>query len=160
MLHILAGLGGLAGERRQFERAARLLGVVAALADAVGVPLQPAEQTQFDSDVAAIRAALSDATFSEEWEAGRSLPLEAAVAEALEGADPALSANPFQSPGLSDRELDVLRLLAKGMSDREISEALFISRGTATTHVKNIRTKLGVHSRGAAVAYAVRHGLV
>jgi DNA-binding CsgD family transcriptional regulator len=61
--------------------------------------------------------------------------------------------------GLSDRELDVLRLLVRGMSDREIGAALFISPGTATTHVRNIRRKLGVRSRGAAAAHAVRHGI-
>jgi DNA-binding CsgD family transcriptional regulator len=52
----------------------------------------------------------------------------------------------------------VLRLLVRGLSDREIGAALFISPRTATTHVRNIRGKLGVHSRGAAAAYAVRHG--
>jgi DNA-binding CsgD family transcriptional regulator len=46
------------------------------------------------------------------------------------------------------------------MSDREIAAGLFISPGTVMTHVKHIHTKLGVHSRGAAVAYAVRHGLL
>jgi DNA-binding CsgD family transcriptional regulator len=61
--------------------------------------------------------------------------------------------------GLSDREIEVLRWLVMGMSDREIAAALFISPGTATTHVRNIRGKLGVRSRGAAAAYAVRHGI-
>jgi non-specific serine/threonine protein kinase len=158
ILDSLAGLGGLAVERRQFERAARLLGAAAALADAIGAPLQPAEQTQFDHDVAAVRAALPVAAFSRALTAGRSLPLDAAVAEALEGAGAAYPVS--LNHGLSDRELDVLRLIAKGMSDREIAAALFISPGTVMTHVKHIRTKLGVHSRGAAAAYAVRHGLV
>jgi non-specific serine/threonine protein kinase len=157
ILDSLAGLGGLAVERRQFERAARLLGAAAALADALGVPLQPAEQAQFDHDVAAVRAALPVAAFSRAWETGRSQPLDAAVAEVLAGVGSAVPANP--NHGLSDRELDVLRLLAKGMSDREIGAALFISPKTAMTHVKHILAKLGVHSRGAAVAYAIRHGL-
>jgi DNA-binding CsgD family transcriptional regulator len=61
--------------------------------------------------------------------------------------------------GLSRRELEVLRLLTLGQSDHEIASALFISRDTASTHVKNIRRKLGVRSRGAAAAFAARHGL-
>jgi DNA-binding CsgD family transcriptional regulator len=62
--------------------------------------------------------------------------------------------------GLSHREIEVLRLLANGSSDREIAEALFISSETASTHVKNIRRKLGVHSRAAAAAYAIRQELI
>ena len=157
ILDSLAGLGGLAVERRQFEPAARLLGVAAALADALGAPLQPAEQTQFDRDIAAVRAALPETAFSRAWATGRSLPLDAAVAEVLAAVGAAGPASPDN--GLSDRELDVLWLLVRGMSDREIGAALFISPGTATTHVRNIRGKLGVRSRGAAAAYAVRHGI-
>jgi DNA-binding NarL/FixJ family response regulator len=56
--------------------------------------------------------------------------------------------------------LDVLRLVAEGRKDREVAETLFISRRTVTTHVTNILNKLGAESRSAAVAYAVRHGLV
>jgi DNA-binding NarL/FixJ family response regulator len=128
------------------------------LADAVGAPLQPAEQTQFDCDVAAVRAELSEVAFSQAWQTGRSLPLDAAVAEVLAEAGAAAPASPNHN--LSERELDVLRLLARGMPDREIGAQLFISPATVMTHVKHIHTKLGVHTRGAAVDYAIRHGLL
>src|SRR5215210_8085288 len=59
-----AGLGGLALARRQFESAACLLGMATAVADALGSPLQPAEQAQFQRDVAAVQAALPEAAFS------------------------------------------------------------------------------------------------
>jgi ATP/maltotriose-dependent transcriptional regulator MalT len=157
ILGSLAGIGGLAVERREFEPAARLLGTTAALIDRLGAPLQPAEQTQFDHDVGATRAALPEDTFSRAWSRGRSLTLDMAVAQVLEEAE-AVASSP--SYGLSDRELDVMRLLIKGMTDREIAAALCISPGTAMTHVKRIRGKLGVRCRGAAVALAVRHGLV
>jgi ATP/maltotriose-dependent transcriptional regulator MalT len=62
--------------------------------------------------------------------------------------------------GLSDRELDVLRLLAERRSNPEIAGALFISRATVRTHVDNILGKLGVHSRAEAVDVAQRHGLL
>jgi DNA-binding CsgD family transcriptional regulator len=62
--------------------------------------------------------------------------------------------------GLSERELDVLRLLAERRSNPEIAEALFISRATVRTHVDNILGKLGVHSRAEAVDIARRHGLL
>ena len=156
LLYCLAGIGGVDVARRRFERAARLLGAADALADAVGIPLQPLEQEQFERDVEAARAALPEAAFSQAWAMGRSLSLDAVVAEVV--AAPVSVSRP--SHGLSDRELEVLRLLADGRSDREIAAALFISLGTATTHVRNIRRKLGVHSRGAAAAFAVHHGLV
>jgi DNA-binding NarL/FixJ family response regulator len=61
--------------------------------------------------------------------------------------------------GLSERELEVLRLLVEGASDREIAAALFISVRTAQTHVTNILNKLGVASRTAAASVAIRHGI-
>lgn len=62
--------------------------------------------------------------------------------------------------GLTERERQILRLLAEGPSDREIAERLSISPKTVGVHVSHILAKLDVPSRAAAVAYAVRHGLV
>jgi DNA-binding CsgD family transcriptional regulator len=62
--------------------------------------------------------------------------------------------------GLTPREQDVLAHLFAGRTDREIADALFISRRTASKHVEGILAKLGVGSRGAAVAEARRQGLV
>ncbi|WP_410667845.1 alpha/beta fold hydrolase [Amycolatopsis sp. cmx-4-68] len=64
------------------------------------------------------------------------------------------------SPQLSERELDVLRLVAQGLSDQEIARRLGISTHTAHRHVSNIRTKLGVSSRAAAAAQAATAGLL
>jgi DNA-binding CsgD family transcriptional regulator len=61
--------------------------------------------------------------------------------------------------GLTPRELEVLRLLVEGRSNRQIAEQLFISGKTASVHVTNILTKLGVHSRLEAAALARRLGL-
>jgi DNA-binding CsgD family transcriptional regulator len=94
-----------------------------------------------------------------EWAAGRSLLLEDAVSEALaiEIGEPAPL--PEADFGLTGRELEVLRLLVEGKSDRAIAMELFISQRTAATHVRHIYDKLGVSSRAAAAAFAVRHGL-
>ena len=64
-------------------------------------------------------------------------------------------------PGrLTERELEVLRLLANGRSNREIADVLIISVHTVARHVQNIFLKLGLSSRAAATAYAYEHDLV
>ncbi len=67
---------------------------------------------------------------------------------------------PADPYGLSARERDVLALLVEGRTNREIGATLFISEKTASSHVTHILDKLGVPSRGAAAALAVRGGLV
>jgi DNA-binding NarL/FixJ family response regulator len=61
---------------------------------------------------------------------------------------------------LTDRELEVLQLLAQGTRNEGIAEQLFISAQTVQTHVRNILAKLRVHSKLEAVSFAVRHGAV
>jgi DNA-binding CsgD family transcriptional regulator/tetratricopeptide (TPR) repeat protein len=61
--------------------------------------------------------------------------------------------------GLTTRELDVLRLMARGRSNREIGAALFISEHTAANHVRSILRKTASANRTEATAYAYRHGL-
>lgn len=61
--------------------------------------------------------------------------------------------------GLTDREVELLGLLATGKTNREIATDLFISEKTVARHVSNIFNKLGVSSRAAATAYALKHGL-
>jgi ATP/maltotriose-dependent transcriptional regulator MalT len=96
-------------------------------------------------------------------EAGR-LELDAAC-ELFErlGAAPDLtriSAPTTASHGLSDRELEVLRLVASGKSNREIASTLVLSEHTVARHLQNIYGKLGLPSRAAATAFAFEHELV
>ena len=61
---------------------------------------------------------------------------------------------------LSERELDVLKLLAQGMTNAEISSRLFLTKGTVRNYVSAILAKLGVEDRTQAALVAVRYGLV
>jgi DNA-binding NarL/FixJ family response regulator len=64
------------------------------------------------------------------------------------------------APKLTDRELEVLNLVARGLNNREIAKQLFISENTVKNHVRNILEKLQLHSRMEAVMYAVREKLL
>jgi DNA-binding NarL/FixJ family response regulator len=64
------------------------------------------------------------------------------------------------TPRLTDRELEVLKLVAHGLNNREIAKRLFISENTVKNHVRNILEKLQLHSRMEAVMYAVREKLL
>jgi non-specific serine/threonine protein kinase len=175
------GLAGLAAAAGRFESAARLHGIVEAIRERTGIPRDRGSAalwlpiyTQTERDV---RAALGEDGFAAGVAAGRALPLDDAVAEALACAEVAIVDAPFSTIpsttvvqprpgssavdpfGLSSRESEVLRLLAQRYTDPEIAESLFISPRTASRHVANLFNKLGVNSRREAAALAARHGL-
>jgi DNA-binding NarL/FixJ family response regulator len=100
-------------------------------------------------------------------EESAALEFEAAIAvfQTL-GADPdlrrtaALVGGRAATPGgLSEREAEVMRLVARGQTNRQIATALGISERTVDRHVSNIFAKLDVSSRAAATAFAVEHDL-
>ncbi len=70
---------------------------------------------------------------------------------------PSSSEKPLES--LTEREIEVLRLVAQGLSNRQIAKKLFISERTVRTHVSNILRKLHLESRTQAALYALREGL-
>jgi DNA-binding NarL/FixJ family response regulator len=75
-------------------------------------------------------------------------------------AKPAAGAPPAQAGLLSEREVEILRLVAKGLSFADVGAALAISPHTVVAHVKSIYRKLSVHSRGEAVFEASQLGLL
>jgi two-component system NarL family response regulator len=64
------------------------------------------------------------------------------------------------APRLTEREMEVLRLVAQGLNNRDIAGKLFISENTVKNHIRNILEKLHLHSRMEAVVYAVREKLL
>lgn len=85
---------------------------------------------------------------------------ELGAAPDLARVDALLRRAPAERHGLSDRELEVLRLVAAGKSNREVAAELVISEHTVARHVQNIFAKLRVSSRAAATAFAFEHDLV
>jgi HD-GYP domain-containing protein (c-di-GMP phosphodiesterase class II) len=109
------------------------------------------------------RAAMAPQAAAAEIEAlARSGRFDPECARALveaAGQQPARSRSVW--PGqLSDREIEVLRLVARGLSNRQIAATLVISRRTAEHHVQHIYTKIGASTRAAAAMFAMEHGLL
>jgi HD-GYP domain-containing protein (c-di-GMP phosphodiesterase class II) len=109
------------------------------------------------------RAALDREHAAEELRAAAQLGKldPAAVAAVLETAGQRVRRQRELRPaGLTDREIDVLRLVARACSNREIAEQLHISRRTAEHHVQHTYLKIGVTSRSAAALFAIEHDLL
>ena len=82
---------------------------------------------------------------------------------AVSGAAPVQAVKPAKMPqdfqGLTEREQEVLSLIARGLNNREISEKMVISEKTVKTHVSNLLDKLGLEDRTRAAIWALKHGL-
>src|ERR671930_454417 len=89
----------------------------------------------------------------------RGAPRRARISLDGTGAEDGRSEQPEQRFGLTDRELEVLALLAEGLTNREIGERLFMSDKTASVHVSRILAKLDVRGRVEAATMALRAGL-
>ena len=163
--HIGVGLADLAGvwaAQGQPERAARLFGAAEALSDQTHATMYKVQRLAYERDVARGAAQLDPATWQAAWAEGRAMSLDDACALALEELpSPDLSAQSPQPSAfdLTERELEVLRLLAAGLTYTEIAEQLTLSFHTVHAHARAIYSKLGVTSRSHAARLAIQHGL-
>ena len=66
----------------------------------------------------------------------------------------------LRTPDLTNREVEVLRLIARGATNREVAQQLVISEGTVKNHISNILGRLGLRDRTQAAIYAREHGLL
>ena len=152
----LYGLAAAEALQGNAQRAVELLGALDACRAISGTsPMIAGVMNPRAEDLVAARLLSDEAVNLRAW--GSRQTLEAVVRSVLQNS--ALG-HVEALPALTARERDVLRLLADGRSDPEIAAALFVSRRTVASHVASVFRKLGVHSRAAASATAVRAGLV
>lgn len=157
LMDALAGFARLAGLSGSPQRSARLLGALAAMSDQLGGIIPPHDEL-LQRATAAANTSPGEPCFAKAWAAGRALSLEQALAEATVN-DAAIFPVATCSE-LTPRECEVLRLMVAGQSDCASGAILSISPRTVERHITNIINKLGLPSRTALVAHAVRHQLV
>ncbi len=163
----LEGLARLAAAAGSYAQAATLLGSADLVQESVGVRRAPVEAERHARATATIQAHLGNGRFATAWEGGRAMPMEQAIDYALAVAEetrsPAAASHMAQPHDLVDpltqREREVVRLLARGLTNRQIAHELVISEATAAVHVKHVLGKLGVESRAQAAIWAVQRGL-
>ncbi|HEV2129198.1 MAG TPA: tetratricopeptide repeat protein [Thermomicrobiales bacterium] len=158
VIECVEGIAALAARGRQESKAARLFGAAQALRRQIDAPLAEADRERQARLVAKLRPALADSAFRQEWDAGAALTMADAAEEALKAA--VASGAPREWPGgLSQREVEVLRLVAAGLTNGEVADRLFLSRRTVDAHMRRIYDKLSLASRLEAIRYATQHGL-
>ena len=169
IVECLEGLAGLATGQAHAPAGARLLGAATAMREALGAPIPRAHRPSVAAIGESLRDRLGAEAFVAAATAGRLMHLEDAIAEARTLATAltrCASDLPVPSPtkidypaGLSQREVEVLRLVAAGLTNSEVAERLYLSPRTVHAHLRRIYEKLGVGSRGAAARFAHDHKL-
>ncbi len=166
---VVATVAALAVAIDQPERATLLLASSAAWNELAGRTSNLPERTLYAKAESAARSALGEAAFEAAWEAGRALSSDqvfaaaGALAAGGEGAeeDRAASSTGWlaMEAGLTPREVEVLRLVARHRTDKEIAAELTLSPRTVMHHVSSVLGKLDVTTRREAAAWVARHSL-
>ena len=168
----LIGLAKVAVAQHQLKRAGRLFAAVEVRYD-VNRNMNPDQRDNHKRKVDSLRALLGEQAFTAAWAEGRKMTLEQILSAPDElktfelvkpaGSSPNIdqpSTRPIDTNDLTQRELEVLRLVAQGWTDAQIAEQLVISPRTVNAHLTSIYRKIQVSSRSAATRYAIDRKLV
>jgi DNA-binding NarL/FixJ family response regulator len=176
-LHIASGLEGLAtvvvlegslpGEQ-SVQWAAQLWGAAEAVRETIAVPVPPSDLADYRHSVATAKTQLPEQVFADCWAEGRTMTPEQAIANRgrrtvsqVPSPLPTTIPTPSSYPaGLSAREIEVLRLVARGLTNAEIASELVLSKKTVDAHLTHIFHKTTSENRAAATAFAIHHGLI
>ena len=151
--------------------AARLWGAAEGLRESAGTPLSPIERADYERTVATARTLLGEQSFAQAWDEGRMVTPEQAIAARGQTLIPDRTptkarTTKHKNPAslypndLTEREVEVLRLVAQGLSDAEVAEILVISPRTVNAHLRSIYSKLNITSRTASTYFAIEHHLI
>ncbi|MEJ7838878.1 MAG: response regulator transcription factor, partial [Thermomicrobiales bacterium] len=169
---ILEALALVASKIGEYAQSAQMIGAATTLRARINSPVQAQEQDRFSTAVSHGQRGLGESIWKELREEGRQLTLSQMehlaqssartwlASDLRERHPPTANTVIAGAYRLTQRELDVLRLLGAGRSDREIAEELYISVRTVGSHVSNVLAKLTVNSRAAAVALSLRERIL
>jgi DNA-binding NarL/FixJ family response regulator len=154
----------------EMDEAARLFGAASSLGEVMSVRLSvplPVDESH-DRAAEAARKALGPAAFDTHWQSGRSLTPEAAFAGLTQTVERVLNTPVTVSPavtttwpsGLTEREVEVIRLVADGLTNAQVADRLFLSRRTVDAHLRRIYDKLELATRTELVRFAHEHALI
>ena len=159
----LVGFAVLATAQEEWTWAARLSGAAETLCKAINGVLPPPGRVMNDFSVAMARAQLGEEAFVAALTEGQAMSPEHVLA--TRGQTKVPESTPIASPspypdGLTAREVEILRLIARGLTDVQVAQQLVISPRTVNTHLTAIYGKIRVSTRSAATRYAIEHQLV
>jgi ATP/maltotriose-dependent transcriptional regulator MalT len=166
----LEGLACAVAAQGKAMQAARLWGAAEHLREGIGGAIPTLLQRLYEPFMLTARDHTGDDVFAAAWAEGRLLPIRemrGPQGQALIAASspPLLTTSSSTvrarlPAGLTEREAEVLRLVAQGLSDKQVAEQLVIAPRTVGTHLSSIYQKLGVSSRTAATRFAIEQHLV
>ena len=154
----LLGLARIAKAEKHYWRAAHLLGAAEARIN-VGSDLDASARVTYERDAAALRTYLGEEAYLQARNEGSRMTPEQALT-LREPSPETLKGLPIYPDELTEREVEVLRLVANGLTDAQVAERLIISPRTVQGHLRSIYSKIQVNSRGAATRYAIERKLL
>ncbi len=155
----LLGLARVAKAKRQYLRAAHLLAAAEARIT-TRIDLDALARVACDRDVAALRTYLGEEAYLQARNEGSRMTPEELLTLPESAQTMALTVPPLYPDKLTEREVEVLRLVASGLTDAQVAEQFVISPRTVQGHLRSIYSKIQVNSRSAATRYAVERKLI
>ena len=160
----LEGLAEVGAMQGKFVWAAQLWGAAEVLRKAVSVPIPFVDYGNYERAVTASRSQLGEKIFAAAWAQGRTMAPEQALTMpgpeiTSQSTTMVTTPSPTYPAGLTEREVEVLRLVAKGLTNSEIAQELGLSEKTIAHHLTHIFNKTTSENRASAAAFAIRHGL-
>jgi ATP/maltotriose-dependent transcriptional regulator MalT len=162
----LESFAALAASLSRPEAALQLAGAASAFREAISAAQSPFRRDLVNRWRLSQEAGMEPDVSARSWAIGQVMTIQEAIALALTVHESEMRPSASQqegSPhvaGLTSRESEVLRLLAKGRSNKEIAAELVLSVRTVERHIANLYAKIDAHGKADATAYAIHHGLV